>query len=557
MEKINVAVLSGGERKLYRVDRFSTIAEVLEVLAPENKKQYVAAFVDKKLKEMAAVLDKNCEVEFISVRSVIGIDMYKRSLTLLMIRAFSDVLKGRNDYSIHVMYSLGPGYFCRLISDEIRISKEMVSQVKCRMREIVEADEVIYKETLNTDEAAARFAKKGMEEKERLFRYRRVSKVNLYRLGGYEDYFYGYMLPSTGYLEQFDLTLYDDGFVLIMPKQEDFSISDTYRAPDKLYRVLRKSDEWGEMLGIASVGEMNDVITQGEMNDMILVQEALQEKQIAEIAERILAEKKKIVLIAGPSSSGKTTFSHRLSIQLRAHGMRPHPIALDNYFVERENTPKDEKGNYDFECLGAMDLELFNEDMGKLLAGETVEMPRFDFHQGKRRYKGDFLTLGQGDVLVAEGIHALNPKMTEMLPDESKFKIYISALTQLNIDEHNRVPTTDGRLIRRIIRDARTRGNDAQATIRMWESVRRGEERNIFPYQEEADVMFNSALVYELAVVKQYAEPLLFAVPRESEEYYEAKRLLKFLDYFLGIDISMVPQNSILREFIGGGCFDI
>jgi uridine kinase len=557
MENIQVTVLSQGNKRVYQVERFSTLEDVAALAAPEGKKQYVAAFVNKKLKEMAAVLDKNVEIEFIPLNSVIGIDMYKRSLTLLMIKAFSDVLERRSDYSIRVMYSLGPGYFCRLISETIPLTPALLQQVKDRMQEIVDADEKLYKETLNTDEAGARFAKRGMPEKERLFRYRRVSKVNLYRLGEYEDYYYGYMLPSTGYLTAFDLVAYDDGFVLVMPKKGETTITDSYQAPDKLYQVLRKSDEWGDMLGIASVGEMNDVITQGDMNDMILVQEALQEKQIAEIAQQIMVNNKKIVLIAGPSSSGKTTFSHRLSIQLRAHGMHPHPLALDNYFVEREHTPKDANGNYDFECLGAMDLERFGQDMQQLLAGETVEIPRFDFHAGKRVYKGDFLTLGQGDVLVAEGIHALNPKMTEALPDESKFKIYISALTQINIDEHNRVPTTDGRLLRRIVRDARTRGNDAQATIRMWESVRRGEEQNIFPFQEEADVMFNSALIYELAAIKQYAEPLLFAVPKASPEYYEAKRLLKFLDYFLGIDISRVPQNSILREFIGGGCFDI
>lgn len=557
MEKMNVTVILGDEKKVYQTDRISTAYEILKLAAPENVMDYAAVFADRKLREMTFVPERDCELEYVPLKSVIGMDMYRRSLTLLMMRAFSDVLGERTDYRVLVMYSLGKGYFCRLISEEIETDEKLLAKVKQRMHEIVSLDETIHKETIGTEEAAIRFAERGMEEKEKLFRYRRVSKVNLYQLGGYEDYFYGYMLPSAAYLKKFDLALHDDGFVLVLPDKETFELPEVYRAPEKLYRVLRKSDEWGEMLGIASVGEMNDVITNGEMNDMILVQEALQEKQIAEIAERILVEKKKIVLIAGPSSSGKTTFSHRLSIQLRAYGMHPHPVALDNYFVDREKTPKDRFGNYDFECLGAMDLKLFNEDMKKLLAGETVEIPQFDFQHGKRQYKGDFLTLKQGDVLIAEGIHALNPEMTEALPDESKFKIYISALTQLNIDEHNRVSTSDGRLLRRIVRDARTRGNDAQATIRMWESVRRGEEHNIFPYQEEADVMFNSALIYELAALKQYAEPLLFGVPKDSQEYYEAKRLLKFLDYFLGIDITHVPQNSILREFIGGGCFDI
>jgi len=281
------------------------------------------------------------------------------------------------------------------------------------------------------------------------------------------------------------------------------------------------------------------------------------EKQIAHIADMIEAGEKKIVLIAGPSSSGKTTFSHRLSVQLRAHGLRPYPLALDNYFVDREFTPKDENGNYDFECIEAMDLELFNSDMSRLLNGEEVEIPTFNFTIGKKEYKGKKMKLNKGDVLVAEGIHALNPKMTSGLPNDSKFKVYISALTQLNVDVHNRIPTTDGRLIRRIVRDARTRGNNAKDTIAMWPSVRRGEEKYIFPFQEEADVMFNSALIYELSVIKQFAEPLLFAVPRDCPEFYEAKRLLKFLDYFLSQDVTNVPKNSILREFVGGGCFDI
>ena len=317
------------------------------------------------------------------------------------------------------------------------------------------------------------------------------------------------------------------------------------------------SIDWSQMLNVDTVGALNDVIASGDMENLILVQEALQEKKIAEIAEKIERDGKQIVLIAGPSSSGKTTFSHRLSIQLWAYGMRPHPIALDDYFVNREDTPKDADGNYNFECIEAIDMKQFNSDMSRLLAGETVELPRFNFHTGRREYKGDYKQLRTGDVLVIEGIHGLNPKMSAQLPDESKFKIYISALTSLNIDQHNRISTTDGRLIRRIVRDARTRGNSAQDTIAMWHSVRRGEENNIFPYQEEADVMFNSALIYELSVIKQYAEPLLFAISHDAPEYQEAKRLLKFLDYFLGIDGQAVPNNSILREFIGNSIFRI
>ncbi len=555
MEKIVLKVSWGEEKRELSVDRFSSLKEIADIYYSDEKDVIIGAFVDKKLSEMSFCLDKSCEVEFISLNSVIGTDMYRRSMTLLMLKSFSSVLKGRNDYCVHVLYSLGRGYFCRIEGGNIKPTAELINEVKEKMIEIVSNDEPIIKETVGTQEAAVKFSNYGLESKQRLFKYRRNSKTNVYKLGNYEDYFYGYMVPSTGYLKSFDLIPYDDGFVLVFP--EKFGEEIKYKAPAKLYEVLKQSDRWGRMLGADTVGKVNDIVTEGGMNDLILVQEALMEKQIGEIAEKIKAENKKIVLIAGPSSSGKTTFSHRLSIQLRAVGLNPHPIALDNYFCEREETPKDENGNYDFECLGAMDLGLFNSQMKKLLNGETVEIPRFNFNTGKKEYKKDFLSVKEDDVLICEGIHALNPRMTEKLPDDSKYKVYISALTMLNVDEHNRIATTDARLIRRIVRDARTRGNDAQVTIGMWQSVRRGEEKNIFPYQEEADVMFNSSLIYELYAIKLYAEPLLFKVPRESEAYYEARRLLKFLDYFLSIDTGYVPKTSIIREFIGGGCFDI
>ena len=322
--------------------------------------------------------------------------------------------------------------------------------------------------------------------------------------------------------------------------------------------MQKDSEEWGRKLEISTVGELNDQIVSQGIQKILLMQEAIQESGIARIAEQIVkAGNKKFVMIAGPSSSGKTTFSHRLSIQLRANGLIPHPIAVDNYFVEREVNPRDKNGEYDFECLEAVDVELFNRQLKELLAGKEVVIPRFNFVTGHKEYGSGVKKLGENDVLVIEGIHCLNPKLTESLPDENKFKIYISALTQLNVDEHNRIPTTDGRLIRRMIRDARTRGSSAQDTIRMWPSVRKGEEENIFPFQEEADAMFNSALVYEFAVLKQYAEPLLFGIPKDSEEYLEAKRLLKFLDYFIGVSSEDIPKNSILREFIGGSCLNV
>lgn len=553
MEEIKV-VLDG---KSYSVNTGTTIVDFIETYFPDNKYDYVLAVKDEKLCELGNIIDRDCEIKLISKSTVMGIETYKRSLTLIMVKAFADVLGSKTNHHVNVMYSVGKGYFCKLISDEVKLSDKLLSDVKARMHEIVDNNMPIIKESVGTQEAICRFAKQGMKAKEKLFRYRRASKVNMYGLDGYVDYFYGYMVPSTAYISCFDLFTYDEGFILMAPRKENPDVLPEFVPQEKLFNVLKTSDEWSKTLDVNNVGELNDTITNGDINELMLVQEALMEKQIAHIADMIEAGEKKIVLIAGPSSSGKTTFSHRLSVQLRAHGLRPYPLALDNYFVDREFTPKDENGNYDFECIEAMDLELFNSDMSRLLNGEEVEIPTFNFTIGKKEYKGKKMKLNKGDVLVAEGIHALNPKMTSGLPNDSKFKVYISALTQLNVDVHNRIPTTDGRLIRRIVRDARTRGNNAKDTIAMWPSVRRGEEKYIFPFQEEADVMFNSALIYELSVIKQFAEPLLFAVPRDCPEFYEAKRLLKFLDYFLSQDVTNVPKNSILREFVGGGCFDI
>jgi uridine kinase len=395
-----------------------------------------------------------------------------------------------------------------------------------------------------------------MQDKVKLFRYRRSSFVNIYEFDGYYDYYYGYMLPHAGYVKWFDVMPYAEGFMLILPGREAPTQLNPFIDRKKLFATLEASQAWGRKAQIETVGDLNDQICSGQMHELILVQEAEQERKIAEIAKDIVArENVKFVMIAGPSSSGKTSFSHRLSIQLRTLGKVPHPIALDNYFVNRDATPRDENGDYDYECLEAVDVKQFNDDMTRLLAGERVEIPEYNFKLGKREYRGNFRQLSQEDILVIEGIHGLNGKMSYALPDESKYKIYISALTTLNIDSHNRIPTTDGRLLRRMVRDARTRGADARRTIEMWASVRRGEERYIFPFQEEADAMFNSATLYELAVLKTYAEPLLFGIPEDVPEYLEAKRLLKFLDYFLSMPSESMPSNAICREFVGGSCF--
>ncbi|MGN0368627.1 MAG: nucleoside kinase [Wujia sp.] len=563
MEKITITY----EGKEYKMDKFSTIAEFVQTHMPQDKYRYVLAFCNRKLCELGKLLDHDVELSFVEKSTVIGMDTYKRSLTFLLVKAFADVMGSKTAYRVNVLYAVGKGYFCRLVKNDevngrtctstVEVTPELLKKVKNRMNELVRKNVAIVKESVSTDEAIARFHKQGRVDKERLFKYRRVSKANLYSIEDYEDYFYGYMVPSTAYITCYDLIPYDDGFMLMAPSKSEPEIIPEFVPQEKLFNVLKTSDEWSKTLEVSDVGELNECITQGSIRELMLVQEALMEKQIAHIADMIQEGEKKIVLIAGPSSSGKTTFSHRLSVQLRAHGLRPYPLALDNYFVDREQTPKDENGNYDFECIEAMDMELFNSDMNRLLAGEEIELPTFNFALGRKEYKGKKMKLNPGDVLVAEGIHALNPLMTRELPDDSKFKVYISALTQINVDDHNRIPTTDGRLIRRIVRDARTRGNSARDTIAMWPSVRRGEEKYIFPFQEEADIMFNSALIYELSVIKQYAEPLLFSIPKDCDEYYEAKRLLKFLDYFLGLEVTNIPTNSILREFVGGGCFDL
>ena len=514
------------------------------------------ASVNGRLRELHRRLEKEADIVFLTARDKAGLNSYRRSLLFLLMKAWYDEF-GRDEVNqLTACFTFGNGLYIERI-DERQITQEELDRTEARMREIVNEDLVIDKHSISTDDAIDMFRRHGMPDKERLFHFRTASSVNVYSLENYVNYFYGYMVPSTGYIRVFALQPYDRGFVLNSPTKQDPGSVPALAASRKLFEIQISSEKWSRMLGINDVGVLNEAISRGETRDIILMQEALQEKRIGDIAETIVKSGRKIVMIAGPSSSGKTTFSHRLSIQLAALGMRPHPVEADNYFVNRENTPKDENGEYDFECLEAIDVKQFNEDMLRLLQGETVEIPRFNFVTGKREYKGDRLTLGPEDVLVIEGIHCLNDKMSASLPADKKFRIYISALTQLNIDNHNRVPTTDGRLIRRIIRDARKRGTSARETIHRWDSVRRGEEKNIFPYQEDADVMFNSALVYELAVLKQFAEPLLISIPRDCEEYQEAKRLLKFLDYFLGVTSEQVPGNSLLREFIGGGVFNV
>lgn len=531
-----------------------TYEEIADAYQDRYENTIALVLEDGKIRELIKTVHKDCTLSFLTLKDSIGHKAYVRTAVMVLLRAAADVIPEAN---IKVEFAIGPGYYCD-VRMEKKLTEDMVKQILARMQELVDEKIPITKKTYSIDEAREIFKKQKMEDKGKLFRYKRSSFANVYCLDGYYDYYYGFMLPDTGYVKYFDLMLYEKGLLLLLPGMDAPCMLEVFGPREKLFRTLRTASHWGEMMNIDSVGDLNDTICAGEMNDMILVQEALLERRIGEIAENIVKKGNvKFVLIAGPSSSGKTTFSHRLSIQLRTYGKIPHPIALDDYFVNRELTPRDENGDYNFECLEAIDVKQFNEDMERLLRGERVELPTFNFKTGKREYHGRYKQLGEEDILVIEGIHGLNPETTYSLPDESKFKIYISALTSLNLDEHNRIPTTDGRLLRRMVRDARTRGASARRTIEMWPSVRRGEENYIFPFQEEADEMFNSVLIYELSVLKQYAEPLLYSIEPGEPEYYEAKRLLKFLEYVQGIDSQNVPSNSICREFIGGSCFPV
>lgn len=551
----NIKVKIGGNVLEYA--KGTTLREIANDCRGDYAHDLILGTIDGRLSELTKKLEKDCKAEFVTVADVPGMAAYTRGAIILMLRAFTRVFDAGQIRKICVEHSIGNAIYCS-INASFKLDANYLADVKKEMRRLVDLDLPIRKSSVRTRDARATFARLGMYDKEKLFRFRRVSNTNIYNLDGYIDYFYGYMPDSTGIVKYFDLQLYDEGFLLMLPDRAKPESVAPFDDRPKFFKTQRDSNIWGQKIGIETVGDLNEAITKGNISDLILVQEANQEKKIGDIAEMIKARGDvKFVMIAGPSSSGKTTFSHRLSIQLRTLGYRPHPISLDNYFVDRDNTPRDAEGNFNFECLEALDIEGFNRDMTDLLQGKPVDMPTFNFKAGHREYKGDILQLGPEDILVIEGIHGLNDKLSYTLPKESKFKIYISALTQLNIDEHNRIPTTDGRLIRRMVRDARTRGTSAKNTIAMWGSVRRGEEENIFPFQEEADVMFNSALIYELSVLKQFAEPLLFGIPEDCPEYAEAKRLLKFLDYFLGVSSEEIPHNSIVREFVGGSVFPV
>lgn len=543
--------------KVIEVQEGTTFEEVVSGYQKEYGDRIALVTANGKIMELSKTVKEDAAVEFILISDVIGHKTYERTATMIFMKALADVIGDPIKAEAKVEFVIGDGTYISVKGD-YKADDETVAAVGKRMREITDANIPITKQSYPIDKAIELFRSQGMEDKIRLFKYRQSSAINVYTIDGYHDYYYGYMFPSTGYVKYYEVMPYEDGFLLLMPDRKEPEKLRTFEPRQKLFAALKRTTDWSLQMNVGTVGDLNDQICAGNMENIILVQESLQERRIGEIATEIVARGGvKFVMIAGPSSSGKTSFSHRLSVQLKTHGLKPHPIALDNYFVDRKHTPRDAKGDYDYECLEAIDVEQFNKDMLRLLDGEEVPMPTYNFMTGEREYKGNTLKLEPDDILVIEGIHGLNGKMSYALPDESKYKIFISALTTINIDDHNRIPTTDGRLLRRMVRDYRTRGASAKRTIQMWPNVRKGEEENIFPFQEEADVMFNSVLIYELAALKQYAEPILYSIDKDEPEYYEAKRLLKFLGYFLSIPTDTLPNNSIAREFVGGSCFPV
>ena len=516
----------------------------------------VSAKVNNKVESLTFRVYNNKDVEFLDLCSSSGMRTYVRSLFFVLYKAVEDLYPNG---SIVLEHPISKGYYCQLKLDR-SIGLDDVQRIKQRMKEIIAEDLPFERFEKHTDEVVELFRQKGMNDKVQLLETSGNLYSYYYTLGDTIDYYYGSLLPSTGYLHLFDLVKYYDGLLLQVPNRSNPSKLEEMLKQEKMLEVLKEHRQWNQILGIGTVGDFNKACNAGYATELINVSEALQEKRISQIADEIYHRGQKghpvkLILISGPSSSGKTTFSKRLSVQLMANGLKPYPVSLDDYFVNRVDTPKDENGNYDYESLYALDLDFFNQQLQALLNGEEVELPRFNFNTGIREMSGQRLKVDDNMILILEGIHALNPELTPHIPAESKFKIYVSALTTILLDNHNYIPTTDNRLLRRIIRDYKYRGYSAEETISRWPSVRAGEEKWIFPFQENADVMFNSALLFELAIIKDYAEPILRKVPNNRPEYSEAYRLRKFLEYFIPLQDKELPPTSLLREFLGGSSF--
>lgn len=538
--------------KELQVEKGTKIEELVKGQKGKMGSTIVAALVNNEIRELTFPIEQDCNISFVDLSSEDGIRIYARSLKFLLIKALHDIFPEKE---IQIRHSVSRGIFFEVLGGEVTAVD--VEKIEKRMWELVEANKKFMKVIVSIDDARKIFLKRGREDRYRAIENREKDYVTLYILDDIEDYFYGYMVPSTGYLTLFKVEADHGGIILVIPKKEHPTELPTVPVPRKLFNVFTEYTQWIKILGVDDVGRLNDVAEENRLKELILIAEALHEKKIASIADMIKQQQpqKRIIMIAGPSSSGKTTFAQRLSIQLRVNGLVPLNISTDDYFVDKTRTPRDEEGKPDYEALETVDLELFNKDLNTLLSGGEIELPTFNFKTGMREYHGKKMKLLDGQVLVIEGIHALNPRLTRDVKHENIFKIYISAITSMRIDQHNRIPTTDLRLLRRIVRDNRYRGTPAPQTIDMWPSVRRGEERNIFPFQEEADVMFNSSLIYELLMLKPVALPLLQAITRDMPQYAEARRLIEFLSYFISVPSDLVPPNSILREFLGGSVF--
>jgi uridine kinase len=516
----------------------------------------LGAMVNNTLKELDYLIYKPKTVRFIDYRHPDGRRMYFRSLSMVLFKAVVDLYP---DDKLQIQQAVSNGLYC-IMKDAITNDThlEVVNKLRKRMQEIIDQDIPFEREELRTEEALKIFEKFKLEDKCTLMRTRRQFYSSVYKFDNVVNYFYGYLVPSSGYLKHFDLIKYYEGMLLLAPRSDNPEQLGDVIIQHKLFEIFREFKEWVEIVGIPNVGQLNLATQNGKISEIIKVSEALQEKKLACIADMIHDRKEdvRVVFISGPSSSGKTTFAKRLSVQLRVVGFKPLVLSMDNYFKDRKYTPKDENGDYDFESPLALDIKLFNENLLDLFDGKEVKIPRFSFSDGKRFYDGTTMKMESDSIIIVEGIHGLNPLISEMIPDRRKFKVYVSALTPLSIDSNNRIPTADNRLIRRLVRDSLYRNYSALETLQRWPSVKRGEGKHIFPFQEEADVMFNTALLFELGVLKRWAEPLLKEVPPIAPEYSEARRLLKFLSYILPISEKEVPPVSILREFLDGSSFD-
>ncbi len=531
-----------------------SLEEIKNDLQIELDNPVYGALVNHKVKELAFSVVKSKRVKFIDYTDVDGRRLYVRSLLFLLYVAVREVFP---QVKLRILHGISQGYYCEFTGLERPLTDSDIFEIKNEINLWVKRDLPFEKKGLLTADAVDELVKQGLEEKAKLFEQQGCLFSFLYYLNGYANYLYGHHVPSTGYLTSFDIVPYYDGILLQIPKPGNFQEVNEVVKQEKLFEIFKEHKKRVELLNVPYLGMMNEYAENGTSGDIIKISEALHEKKIAEIANMIDERRSevKVVLVAGPSASGKTTFSKRLAVQLAVNGIVPHMISLDDYFVDRENTPKDEHGHYDFEALEAINVEFFNEQLVQLFEGKEVELPQFNFLIGRSEPSGKKLKLGDGHILIVEGIHGMNPKLTPHVRNGRSFKIFLSALTQISLDDHNHISSTDNRLIRRMIRDSKYRGYSATDTIKRWPSVRSGEEKNIFPYQENADVMFNSALIYELAVLKKYVEPLLKAVPEVHEEYCEANRLLKFFSYFQHIDDAEIPPTSLIREFLGGSSF--